>query len=156
MIKVIFICLGNICRSPMAEAVFQNLVSEAGLAGQIEVDSAGVADWHSGEAADRRALAVLRQHAIPYAGRSRQVQPDDLRRFDYVIAMDSQNLADLRRMDHRGALSGKLHRLLDFAPAGFPQDVPDPYYDDRFEYVYELVDAASRGLLAHIRQEHRL
>ncbi len=156
MIKVIFICLGNICRSPMAEAVFQNLVSEAGLAGEIEVDSAGVADWHSGEMADRRALAVLRQHAIPYAGRSRQVLPEDLRGFDYVIAMDSQNVADLRRLDYRGALSGKLHRLLDFAPAGFPQDVPDPYYDDRFEYVYELVDAGSRGLLAHICKTHRL
>ena len=156
MIKILFVCLGNICRSPMAEAVFHNLVSEAGLAGQIEVDSAGMAGWHSGEAADRRTLAVLRQHDIPYAGRSRQVRPADLQRFDYVLAMDRENMADLRRLDRTGALEGKLFRFLDFAPDGYPQDVPDPYYDDRFEYVYELVDAAGRGLLAHVRQEHRL
>lgn len=156
MIQVLFVCLGNICRSPMAEAVFHNLVNEAGLAGQIQVDSAGIADWHSGEAADWRALAVLRQHDIPYNGRSRQVQPADLRRFDYVLAMDSQNMADLRRLDRSGALAGKLFRFLDFAPAGYPQDVPDPYYDGRFEYVYELVTVASRGLLDHIRRENRL
>ena len=115
-----------------------------------------IARQGKGQPAHRRTLAVLRQHAIPYDGRSRPVQPADLRRFDYLLAMDSQNAADLKRLDHSGALDGKLHRLLDFAPAGYPQDVPDPYYDGRFEYVYELVDAASRGLLAHIRQEHRL
>ncbi len=153
MINILFVCLGNICRSPMAEAVFQALVNEAGLADQLYVDSAGVADWHSGEAADRRTLAVLRQHDIPYNGRSRQVRLADLQHFDYILAMDSQNMADLRRLDRNGALDGKLFRLLDFAPPGFPQDVPDPYYDNRFDYVYELVTAGSRGLLAHIRQK---
>ncbi len=132
------------------------MIREAGLAGQIEVDSAGMADWHSGEAADRRTLAVLRRHDIPYDGRSRQVRPADLQRFDYVIAMDSQNMADLRRLGRNGALAGKLFKFLHFAPAGYPQDVPDPYYDGRFEYVFELVTAASHGLLAHIRQEHGL
>lgn len=156
MIQVLFVCLGNICRSPMAEAVFRQLVNDAGLADQIKVDSAGTADWHEGDPADYRTLAVLRKHGISYDGRGRQVRPSDLQRFDYVVAMDGSNLADLRRLDRSGQLDGKLHRLLDFAPAGAPKDVPDPYYDGRFDYVYGLVDAGCRGLLAHIRAEHGL
>ena len=156
MIQVLFVCLGNICRSPMAEAVFRKVVDDAGLAGQIDVDSAGTADWHEGDPADPRTLAVLRQHGIDYDGRGRQVQPADLRRVDYVVAMDASNLADLRRLERSGALDGKLHRLLDFAPPGSPRDVPDPYYDGRFEHVYGLVDAGCRGLLEHIRTERGL
>lgn len=156
MIQVLFVCLGNICRSPMAEAIFQDYVRNAGLADHIAVDSAGTADWHEGDPADPRTLAVLRQHGIDYRGRGRQVQPADLQRFDYIVAMDASNLADLRRLARGAALDGKLYRLLDFAPPGSPKDVPDPYYDGRFDYVYSLVAAGCRGLLEHIRAEHRL
>ena len=156
MIHVLFVCLGNICRSPMAEAVFQQLVDEAGLRDLIAVDSAGTADWHAGEQADRRTLAVLRQHGIPYHGRSRPVSVSDLTQYDYILAMDSQNLTDLLRLGRAVKLDGKLFRLLHFAPAGYPADVPDPYYDNRFEYVYELVEAGCRGLLAEIRRSHAL
>ena len=156
-VRVLFVCLGNICRSPMAEAVFRELVDKSNLRDQIEIQSAGTGSWHAGERAHRGTREVLSRHGIDPNGLiAKQVSQDMLDNADYVIAMDSQNVADLRRLDYRGALSGKLHRLLDFAPAGFPQDVPDPYYDDRFEYVYELVDAGSRGLLAHIRKTHRL
>ncbi len=135
----------------MAEAVFQQLVAEAGLSDRIAVDSAGTAGWHEGERADARTLAVLRARHIPYDGRSRPIRAADLAHFDYVVAMDGQNLADLRRLDQTGALEGKLFRLLDFAPRGTGQDVPDPYYDNRFEHVYQLVEAGCRGLLKAIR-----
>lgn len=140
----------------MAEAVFRSYVDQAGLAGEIQVDSAGTADWNVGDPADSRTLAVLRKNAIPYDGRGRQVSAADLERFDYVIAMDSQNYADLRRLDRRGLLDGKLYRLMDFAPPGSPRDVPDPYYDGRFEYVYTLIHAGARGLLQHIGDKHGL
>lgn len=140
----------------MAEAVFQQRVNEAGLADQFEVDSAGTGGWHAGEPAHRGTQAVLRRHGIAYNGRARQVQPAELARYDYVIAMDVENVADLRRMDRSNALDGKLHQLLEFAPAGLPRDVPDPYYNGRFDEVYELVDAGAAGLLDFLRAEHGL
>lgn len=155
MIDVLFICLGNICRSPMAEAVMHQMVREAGLEDQIRVDSVGVGAWHVGQPAHRGTLAVLREHNIPYAGRARQITPDDVRHADYLIAMDGQNLADVRQM-LPADVDKRLHRLLEFAPARFPRDVPDPYFEDNFDEVYRLVDAGCRGLLAQIRSEHNL
>lgn len=156
MIRVLFVCLGNICRSPMAEAVFQQRVREEGLADQFQVDSAGTGRWHVGEPPHRGTQDVLRRHGIPYQGRAYQVTPADLAEADYVVAMDSSNMDDLRWIDRQGNLDGKLHKLLDFAPPGSPANVPDPYYEGNFDYVYDLVDAGARGLLAHIRQERGL
>ena len=99
---------------------------------------------------------MLRRNGITYNGRARQVQPAELHRYDYVIAMDADNVSDLRRMDRSGALDGKLHQLLAFAPDGYPRDVPDPYYNGKFDAVYELVDAGVAGLLDTIRAEHNL
>ncbi len=150
-IKVLFVCLGNICRSPMAEGIFQKMVDGAGLTNKIQVDSAGTDSWHAGERAHPGTRRILQQHGIQYNGRSRQVRSGESLDADtYLIAMDSSNLRDLQRM-----FGGhpRLYRLLDFAAETRLQDVPDPYYENNFEFVYELVYDGCGGLLATIRRE---
>ncbi len=165
-IRVLFVCLGNICRSPMAEAVFRQLVKEAGLSGQIDGESAGTSSEHNGSRPHHGTLEVLRRHNIdPNGKRARQISPSDLREFDYIVAMDAENVADLeffagwRRFGDRNAgamRNGRIPRLLEFAPESGTLDVPDPYYTGNFDQVYRLVLAGCRGLLAHIRQERGL
>jgi protein-tyrosine phosphatase len=157
MIDVLFVCLGNICRSPMAEAVFQHTVEEAGLADHIRSDSAGTGDWHVGETAHPGTLSILRERRIPYSGRARQISTGDLTSFDYILAMDRSNLRNIRRM--MGDTSAEVSLFLHYAHrAGTVsvEEVPDPYYDGRFEYVYDLVQRGSEALLAHIRSQHGL
>jgi protein-tyrosine phosphatase len=160
MVRVLMVCMGNICRSPMAEAVFQEKVKQAGLEDEITVDSAGTSRWHAGEPAHSGTLAVLKQNAIPYNGRSRQFVEKDLSDFDYVMAMDSENLSYIRRLQQTAGKHGPEVRLfLDYArEAGRvkPAEVPDPYYDDNFPYVYQLVEAGADELLKHIREKHEL
>jgi len=148
-VNVLFVCLGNICRSPMAEGVFQKMVDDAGLSDQILVDSAGTGSWHVGETAHRGTQKVLRQHGIAYNGRARQIRPTDITPNTYLIALDSSNLQDLQRYASQHA---RLFRLLDFASETQERDVPDPYYTGAFDYVYKLVEDGCRGLLAAIRQ----
>ncbi len=149
MVRVLFICLGNICRSPMAEAVFQKLVDDAGLTGKISVDSAGTSAYHIGEPAHPGTRRVLTHHDIPYDGRARQVNIEDTQNGkSYLIAMDSDNVAELNR---RFGELPSLHRLLDFADHTSVHDVPDPYYSDNFDYVYRLVEDGCQGLLQTIR-----
>jgi protein-tyrosine phosphatase len=153
MIRVLFVCMGNICRSPMAEGVFQQLVEQAGLHDQFICDSAGTAGYHAGETAHRGTLAILQKNGIPYNGRSRQLTRADLKNFDYILAMDEDNLAGIRSL---GGSTAKVNLFLDYAPNQPIREVPDPYYNDRFDTVYDLVLAASEGLLAEIRREHNL
>ncbi|MFQ5435560.1 MAG: low molecular weight protein-tyrosine-phosphatase, partial [Anaerolineae bacterium] len=144
----------NICRSPMAEAVMQKLVEEAGLSSEIQVDSAGTGSWHTGEKAHRGTRQILQKHGIAYNGRARQVTAADMQsNKSYIIAMDSSNLDDLHR---RFGSHARLHRLLDFASQATTRDVPDPYYTGDFETVYQLVLDGCQGLLAHITTQENL
>lgn len=150
--RVLFVCMGNICRSPTAEAVFKDLVAGQGLDGQVESDSAGTHDYHLGLPPDARAqAAALRRGYDLSALRARLVTPADFAAFDYVLAMDEANLAALRELCPP-AYRPRVRLFLEFAPETGQREVPDPYYGGAqgFEEVLDLVEAAGRGLLAHV------
>lgn len=154
MVKVLFVCMGNICRSPMAEQVFRHLVAQARLSDQFEIDSAGTLDYHVGARPHSGTQRVLRANGVDVGTHTaRQVLPYDLNYYDYVLAMDGDNLADLRSFPQGKA---KVGRLLDFAPDQPIRNVPDPYYMGNFEAVYDLITRACRGLLDTIIRERGL
>jgi protein-tyrosine phosphatase len=156
LVRVVFVCLGNICRSPTAEGVFRHLVEQQGLADQIEVDSSGTSAWHVGEAPDSRAQSTARGRGIDLSRlRARQAISADFEAFDYVLAMDSANYDDLRDICPPGR-EDRLHLFLSFAPLQGLTDVPDPYYNDGFDRVFDMLEVASRGLLADICERHGL
>jgi protein-tyrosine phosphatase len=155
-VRLLFVCLGNICRSPTAEGAMRALVRDAGLEGSIEIDSAGTGGWHVGSPPDPRAVAAAGARGIALEGFARQVTQDDFEHFDLLLAMDSSNLHELRRMalGEKQRAKVRLLRELDPASAGEESlDVPDPYYGapGGFEEVLDLVQAACAGLLAQIR-----
>lgn len=155
-VRILFVCLGNICRSPLAEGFFRHFVREAGVPSRFRIESAGTGNWHEGEPPDRRALEVARRHGIALVGRARQLTAADLQLFDYVIAMDADNLADILSLSEAVRPDARVHRLREFDPeAGEDLDVPDPYYGGTrgFETVCDIIERSCRRLLEHIRAE---
>lgn len=151
--SVLFVCMGNICRSPTAEGVFRHRVEGAGLASLIRIDSAGTHAYHQGEAPDRRAQAAAERRGISMAGqRARRVRDDDFERFDLIVAMDRLNLETLKdRAD--AEFHERIRLMLEFSSGASLEDVPDPYYGGAagFERVLDLVEDAAEGLLQHLR-----
>ncbi len=160
--RILFVCLGNICRSPTAEGVMRRLVADAGLQGSSELDSAGTGGWHVGEPPDSRAGEAAQRRGIALEGRARQVCIEDFERFDLILAMDRSNERALRALAPDERARAKVRLLREFDPAASAGiddlDVPDPYYDAQhgFEVVLDQVQAACEGLLEHVRSSEHI
>lgn len=152
-VSVLFVCLGNICRSPLAEGVFLHLLQQEDMAGSFRVESAGTGAWHVGELPDPRSREVAARNGVTLPSRARQVRHVDFHEFDVVVAMDRGNLADLERLQARAGGAARLVLMRDFDPDPGDGQVPDPYYggDQGFDRVYEMVLRSARGLLEHLR-----
>jgi len=157
MVNVLFVCMGNICRSPTAEGVFQHIVKTANLANKISTDSAGTHAYHIGSPPDNRAQAAANKRGIDLSAlRGRKVEAIDFEKFDYVLAMDDSNFSDLQIV--AGGSTDNLFMFLQFSERFSETEVPDPYYggDQGFEHVLDLIEDASLGLLKNIREKHNV
>ncbi|MCW8936107.1 MAG: low molecular weight phosphotyrosine protein phosphatase [Gammaproteobacteria bacterium] len=157
MVNVLFVCMGNICRSPTAEGYFRHIVEEAGLTDKIKIDSAGTHAYHIGSAPDHRAQAAAINRGIDLSSlRGRKVQSSDFKNFDYVLGMDNSNHSDLQEV--AGGNAENLFMFLEFAKNFSETEVPDPYYggDQGFEHVLDLIEDASIGLLNDIKEKHNI
>jgi protein-tyrosine phosphatase len=153
-VGVLFVCTGNICRSPSAEAILRHKAAQAGLADRLRIDSAGLGEWHLGHPPDPRATDAVEARGYAMGEQTaRAVSPRDFERFDYVIALDEGHYAQLRQMAPGGA-QGRVRLFLDFAPGSGRKSVPDPYYGDLggFDTMVDLIEAGIDGLLAEIAE----
>ncbi len=146
--KILMVCLGNICRSPLAEGILKAKAAAYGL--DWQVDSAGTSSWHVGELPDKRSIATARQHGIDITDqRARQLRPADLDTYDLILAMDRNNLRDILRLAQNERQRQKVRLVMEFVDPNQPSDVPDPYWDDDgFEQVYQMLEQAAEGIIA--------
>ena len=159
MVRVLFVCMGNICRSPVAEGVFRRMLEGAGLTGKVFVDSAGTHSYHIGAPPDMRSQATAQRRGVDLRSlRARRVTVTDFAKFDYILAMDRDNFENLLALCQDTELQHRIQLFLDFAPDLPEREVPDPYYGGPtgFDRVMDLIEVAAQGLLMHIREQHRL
>jgi protein-tyrosine phosphatase len=159
MISVLFVCLGNICRSPLAEGIFKDLVKKKGLIDNISIDSAGTGNYHIGADPDHRSIYVARKYDIELDHKARQFSKKDFDDFDYIIAMDQNNYDNIKRLKREASLHGKLFLMRAYdLENDSDMNVPDPYYGglDGFEHVYQMLHRSCQALLDQIIKEHRL
>lgn len=154
--RVLFVCLGNICRSPLAEAIFRQKVSERGLDERFEIDSAGTGGWHTGAPPDARSSAVALERGVRVRGAARQLTAADLGGFDWVITMDAQNLRDTLALQTQAGRGARVHRLREWDPEPEDGDVPDPYYGGGrgFHVVHDIVERCCEALLEDLVARH--
>jgi protein-tyrosine phosphatase len=156
VVRVLFVCMGNICRSPLAQGVFENVLRREGLVDEVFVDSAGTGSWHVGHPPDERAQRSARSRGLDLSTqRARRVTPDDCHDFDYILTMDEENYRAVAALCQRG--SAEVRPFLDYAQGRAETEVPDPFYSrslEGFEYVLDLVEEASEGLLEEIKEKH--
>jgi protein-tyrosine phosphatase len=157
-LRVLFVCLGNICRSPMAEGVFRKLVREAGLEGRFQIDSAGTGSWHVGEPAHPETRRVLEEHGADFPHRARQLGPEDLEQYDYILVMDRENLQAVLSWDPEGRYRHKVRLLREFDPQPGDLEVPDPWGRGRaaYERVWEMIVRSCQNLLEELVRRHAL
>jgi protein-tyrosine phosphatase len=154
MKRILFLCMGNICRSPAAHCVFQHLVDQAGLSDQFEIESAGTIGFHVGSPPDARMQDAMRARQIPIIGHSRQLRSSDLNDYDLILAMDKDNLSDARKLDSTGKLHHKVQLFCDYCTAHSETEVPDPYYggDRGFEHALDLIEDGCANLLKQLHE----
>lgn len=156
MINVLFVCLGNICRSPMAEAMFRDLVKREGLEHEVHIDSAGTGDWHVGSQPHEGTRGILTKYNIDAQGlRARQIRESDLQDFQYIVAMDASNVQNIKKLVKENS-HAHIVRLLDYVDEKQEKDIPDPYFTGDFEETYELVKIGCTNLLKEVRRNHNI
>jgi protein-tyrosine phosphatase len=155
-IKVLFVCLGNICRSPLAEALFSDKVKRKGLHVHIEADSCGTSNYHIGDLPDERTRANAQENGIHISHRGRQISSHDLEQFDFILAMDRSNHTNILRLPNADRHKHKVKLMREFDPEGDHDEVPDPYYGGQrgFQEVFEILDRSTEQLLAYLEQHH--
>ncbi|MGK7390035.1 MAG: low molecular weight protein-tyrosine-phosphatase [Candidatus Cyclobacteriaceae bacterium M2_1C_046] len=157
-VSVLFVCLGNICRSPLAKSLFMHHVKEKGLEDEIFIDSCGTSHYHLGESPDERTIANAAKNGLNISNEARQLLREDLRKFDYIVAMDRSNLKNIKLLDHGNEFSHKIFLMRDFDPKEKGTEVPDPYFggEEGFQNVYDILNRSTKEFLNHIIKKEQL